>query len=100
MLIGVLEAQVPGADLVDKAMGGQVEMDRGDRDAVVGDGVNVAARFKVAGGLVAADPVIRTPRRIEALDQLVTVDAAAETGDLDSGDLPLWHIRNVDVEQD
>ena len=82
-----------------KPAAGEVEMDRRDRDPAVDDRVEVRAVDGQPGRRRAADPEVGDPARVDPLDQLVLVDAAAEAGHLE----PLALLRrdggDVDVDE-
>jgi hypothetical protein len=58
-------------------------VDGGDGDALVHDGVEIGAGIRKPGRWRSADPEVGDAARVEPLDELVRVDAAAEPGDLD-----------------
>ena len=78
------ELPVPRPEALEQPAAGQVEVDRRDGDPPVDHGVEVGALDGQPGRRRPADPEVRDPARIDALDQLVLVDALAEPGDLDA----------------
>ena len=83
-LLGRVQRPVPGVQALEQPSAGEVEVDRRHRDAPVDDGVEVGPRDGQARRRRSADPEVGDPARVQALDQLVLVDALAQAGDLDA----------------
>src|SRR5271163_1589898 len=60
---------------------GQIEMDRGDRDATIGERAEIGARISPAPHLRWADPVERAAARVAAFGQIVAEHPLALMGD-------------------
>src|SRR3954449_5683131 len=80
----------------DRFVMGEVEVQRRDGDAAFLDRFEVGVLAGAPGRFAAADPVVRPPARILALEDVAGVDAVAEACDADAAELD----REVDVEDD
>ena len=90
---------LPGADVGEGAVGGEVELKRGDGDVAFGERADVGAGFGDAGGRVAADPVIGAVARVGAFVEAAVIDAQSLTGDAKAFEFIQFQKGDVDVEQ-
>src|SRR5438270_4721121 len=65
----------------------EVEMQRRDGDAPFLDGLEIGVLAGTPGRLAAADPVVRPPARILALEDVAVVNAVAEANEPDAAEL-------------
>lgn len=79
-------------------MGGEVEVHGHDGGAAAGEGADVGAFQRGAGGCLAANPVIGLPVGVNAADEFIVVDARTGAGDAVAAQFARRQVGDVDIQ--
>src|SRR5690349_16407707 len=95
---GVGHCLHPAADLLQRLVAGQVDMDRRDRHVAAAHRVEVGTGAVVLGAAGGPDPPDRLAARVGLRDARRRAVPLAQAGDLETLDLAPWPVRHVDIE--